>query len=545
MLSGPRVRDASCPIFSRRAKPWLTPLVIYIIVAALMILTVIGALRGKYPKEFNLTPSQRTLMLQTISFITYLLIGALVFSVVEGWHYLDSVYWADFTLLTIGIGTPLTPNTHAGRALLIPYAIGGIVTVGLIVGSIRSMLLETGKHKLRARTTEKTRSRVHSFMDVRMHRPGLSSLSTKSSKRKDMLLESARRRDFYAMRKIQERAITKSKWLSLLLSTCASLILWYIGALVFQHAEHEQGWSYFVSLYFSYTTLLTIGYGDYQPTSNSGRAFFVLWSLLAVPTLTILISDMGDTVVQAIADITDRIGSLTILPQGTGITLAWSQIVVSAKALMHSRQGLTDGELSSSTQRPGFEDINTRLDFESMLRRRLGQSGINHCLSFVSMAEQAQVTQDQFLYRWILVREIQSLWMDTQVPQSKKYSYEEWSYFLRLLGHDEQKPELQRRSNQRPKRGPDDEPQIGKPIDKFGKIRPWSWMGIRSPLMSPKDESSWILQELIAKMQRELDNQAFTPQSQGKCPPVSSDMLDVNSDASHKSESRGPSQQQV
>lgn len=60
--------------------------------------------------------------------------------------------------------------------------------------------------------------------------------------------------------------------------------------------------------------MLTIGYGDFEPMSNSGKPFFVFWSLLAVPTLTILISDMGDTVVKAIKDITIWLGEITVLP---------------------------------------------------------------------------------------------------------------------------------------------------------------------------------------------------------------------------------------
>ena len=77
---------------------------LYFLVASLMLVTVWGAYQGKYDKKFQLTMSQRTLMLQTISFLVYLLAGAAVYSHIEGWAYLDALYWADFTLLTIGIG---------------------------------------------------------------------------------------------------------------------------------------------------------------------------------------------------------------------------------------------------------------------------------------------------------------------------------------------------------------------------------------------------------------------------------------------------------
>jgi len=91
-------------------------------------------------------------------------------------------------------------------------------------------------------------------------------------------------------------------------------VQWFIGALVFWYSEVQQQWSYFESLYFSYTTLVTIGYGDFQPISNSGRPFFVFWTLLAIPTLTILISDMGDTVVKVVKDLTIWLGEVTVLP---------------------------------------------------------------------------------------------------------------------------------------------------------------------------------------------------------------------------------------
>lgn len=97
---------------------------LYFLVASLMVITFWGAHKGHYPPTFKLSMSQRTLMLQTISFLVYLLAGSAVFAHVENWRYLDAVYWADFTLLTVGIGD-IAPLTHLGRSLLFPYAIGG------------------------------------------------------------------------------------------------------------------------------------------------------------------------------------------------------------------------------------------------------------------------------------------------------------------------------------------------------------------------------------------------------------------------------------
>jgi len=56
--------------------------------------------------------------------------------------------------------------------------------------------------------------------------------------------------------------------------------------------QAEQHWTYGDALYFTNIALLTIGYGDLYPMSEGGKPFFVLWSLLAVPTVTALISSL-------------------------------------------------------------------------------------------------------------------------------------------------------------------------------------------------------------------------------------------------------------
>lgn len=98
---------------------------------------------------------------------------------------------------------------------------------------------------------------------------------------------------FDTMRAIQHSTARFKRWYALTLSVLAFGILWCVGAVVFWKAErHAQGLSYFQALYFCYVSLLTVGYGDLAPKSNAGRSFFVVWSLIAVPTMTILISDM-------------------------------------------------------------------------------------------------------------------------------------------------------------------------------------------------------------------------------------------------------------
>jgi potassium channel subfamily K len=211
---------------------------LYQIISYLMCVTVYGAFRGYYSREFKLTVAQRTLMLQTIAYLAYMLLGALVYSHVEGWKFLDAVYWADFTTLTIGIGGDYTPSTHLGRGLLFPFAMGGIIILGLVVGSIRSLILERGKKKIAARLTEKTRARLvreitratKKRTDLRrqismgLGKKTLDALIVKPGN--DEISEMDRRAaEFEAMRKVQDRAATERKYMSLGVSLSAFAFL--------------------------------------------------------------------------------------------------------------------------------------------------------------------------------------------------------------------------------------------------------------------------------------------------------------------------------
>ena len=253
VLLAATVRDLKLPAGEDRALNQafyyaIMAAALYFIVATLMCFTVYGTWQEYYPKEFELSTSQRTLMLQTIILLVYLLGGAAVYAHIESWTFLDAVYWADFTLLTVGIGD-YAPATHLGRGLLFPYAIFGIVFLGLVVGSIRALVLERGKKKLGARMVEKNREKVLQNLDNGAGKIKLTPISKAHPMTTNGKSERQRRADeFELMRKIQDSAASRRKWVSLFTSGGAWFFLWFIGALVFYKAERNQNWSYFESL---------------------------------------------------------------------------------------------------------------------------------------------------------------------------------------------------------------------------------------------------------------------------------------------------------
>lgn len=477
---------------------------LYFVIATLMIFTVYGAFREHYPREFELSTIQRTLMLQTIVFMVYLLAGAAVYSRVESWKFLDAVYFAEFTLLTVGIGD-IAPLTHLGRSLLFPYAIGGIVILGLVIGSIRSLVLDRGKKKINSRMLEKKRERFVKQLKTSEDATRLKPVSSEKEAREAGMQEYERRKqEFELMRTIQSRASVRQKWTALLISSSAWFLLWFIGALVFYKAEAKQGWTYFQSLYFAYTSLLTIGYGDFAPFSNSGKPFFVFWALLVVPTLTILISDMGDTVIKWVQDSTLKLGEFTVLP---GEASTRDRIKQSAAALSKGKISSKGGTMDEP---PGFlsEKRAAATDRLPGEQRHEGQDDI----TLAKRQDKKYLEEDPHRYHLLLIKELRNVMKHANESPPRKYTYDEWVWFLKLMGEDEtsdtshRKPPAKVKAANTPnKEGSHSaELQQGQTNDNDGRILPWSWLGTRSPLMGEVEEAEWVLERLSARLEKQL-----------------------------------------
>jgi potassium channel subfamily K, other eukaryote len=323
-----------------------------------------------------------------------------------------------------------------------------------------------------------------------------------------------------------------------------------MGAFVFYKAEKDQQWSYFESLYFSYTTLLTIGYGDFEPMSNSGKPFFVFWSLLAVPTLTILISNMGDTVVQWVKDFTIWLGEVTVLPSDHAS--AWEQfkygvyqsILGSHAARKRRAEKRANRPPSSSVEDgPHVEEPPGRILGRGVLRRRhrKDKETNERLAADFEKSEAADEqdakehgnipAQDEHHYRRTLLSEIRKVYADSAASQPKQYSYEEWTYYIKLLGQDESDSKYHRlpkpaddapgshshEHHNHPTNSEDNSgPNTLQPVNSCdatdGEGRPlqWSWIGQKSPLMGDKDEPDWLLEKLFLRLEESLQRQIPT-----------------------------------
>jgi potassium channel subfamily K len=210
-------------------------------------------------------------MLQSILFSFYLALGAGVFSAIEGWSFTDGLYWADYTVLTIGLGTDFPLTTTLGRMLLIPYAPFGIIMVGLLVRSVMGLVMERAKEKVVMRRLGKERDRWTDSINKRLQdtedekteliEPGPRSIlfcwhyrrhkkfrqlpriiaHVRSAQHQDQLQHHNgkwHQAEFELMRYIEFMSEQSERYVALMASILAFLILWVGGSLVFWATEY-------------------------------------------------------------------------------------------------------------------------------------------------------------------------------------------------------------------------------------------------------------------------------------------------------------------
>lgn len=283
---------------------------------------------------------------------------------------------------------------------------------------------------------------------------------------------------FDAMRRIQRGTSKFKRWYALSMSVTAFGLLWCVGAVVFWAAEQRtQQLSYFEALYFCYVSLLTIGYGDLAPQSNAGRPFFVVWSLIAVPTMTILVSDMGDTVINHFKQATFTLADFTVLPK-SGVWRSWLekhpwilQWIQARKEQKAAKRRLEEGfpagpDPADDPEPPTIEELAEEKPTEQELAKKLAKA-------------------------------IRATAHDMRAEPNKRYNYEEWVKFTQLIRFSARNPE-----------------EVMEEEADEGLIE-WDWIGEDSPMMAKEKEPEFVLDRLCESMNRYVRRMATpTPDEQ-------------------------------
>ncbi len=324
---------------------------------------------------------------------------------------------------------------------------------------------------------------------IKARKNSSSSQAKRADRRQKLVMLKEEKDRFEAMRDIQQNTHKFKQYYALAMSLLAFGILWCVGALVFMLSEsREQDLSYFEALYFCYVSLLTIGYGDFSPKSNVGKPFFVVWSLIAVPTMTILISDMGDTVVAALNRGSFSVADWTVMPREG----AWHDFLVHHPSLRKWLENFHDKRAEKKRLKRGFDVANPDMDIEGDPELALAAKG--RSLSTPNIPNLEQLASKAALSDHDLARKlalaIKRAAQDLHLQPPKKYCYEEWVEFTRLIRfsvHDKDEVE-------------EEEEEQG--------IVEWDWIGENSPMLSDITESEWVLDRLCESLNRYTRKQA-------------------------------------
>ncbi|RDI80392.1 hypothetical protein Vi05172_g9571 [Venturia inaequalis] len=504
----------------------------YLILTALLMLNLLGFIRGHYPRHFELTEDQRTLIVQTMLFFIWLAGGAAVYSRLEGWRFIDALYYVDVTVLTVGFGD-LYPSENAGRALLIPYSVIGIIMLGLVIGAIfksdktvrsslelerkeielelareRAQMKQAARPSARSTATGRVltfamenRSRRNSANNSMANgRPSLARQNTMQrhvQKQQKIILLKEEKERFEAMRGIQKKSEAWRAWYRLTLTLTIFLVFWCVGAVFFWQAETATlGQTYWQSIYFCWVSLLSIGYGDFSPKTGAGRCFFFIWSLIAVPTMTILASDLTSTVVAFFNHWSNTVADFTVLPSnGLWRTLTeqwpkdfirlprWLKKAAEDEDAASQYAGRIEAQPSMARTVDTMQSGNTQVSKDEALAAGLAKADINTIAS--QHGRDVHHYPDANALARQLALAIRRTATDLQLEKPREYTYEEWVEFTRLIRFS----------------------ALGGPSaalqedDDEGMIE-WDWIGEDSPMMAQQTEPEFVLDRLCESLVR-------------------------------------------
>uniref|UniRef100_A0A0D2XRR7 Potassium channel domain-containing protein n=1 Tax=Fusarium oxysporum (strain Fo5176) TaxID=660025 RepID=A0A0D2XRR7_FUSOF len=312
-----------------------------------------------------------------------------------------------------------------------------------------------------------------------------------------------RRAEFALMRKIQAKSSIRRRWVAMAFSTFTWLVLWLVGAFVFQRAEKAyQDWSYFDALYFCFEAWTTIGYGDLTPISNA-----------------VLISNASDTVVRIIRDGTILVGNFTILPNDRGFAgnlKSFISKITFGKVFPGNLDSGSPKPVASSKdidQRSAgttaeFHGLSLRNDDRGLLDVSFGGQTVSQITGPQNTRAQSLFTSDvrhnglhelatSTDFQLLLISELQVVIGHLKEPKPHHYTFDQWVWYLKLIGEDEHSPQTHCKVNLEKTRHYPNE-------DDSDRVFKWSWVGNGSPLLGAEEESKWILGRLMDKLEESL-----------------------------------------
>lgn len=203
--------------------------------------------------EIQMRKSLKRILFQTSVLCIYLILGCIIYGMVEKWSCLDCVYFMAVTVTTVGYGD-LLPSSEKMQLFTIFFGTFGVAVIGTAATDVAQFLM--------AMQMQATKEKQQKAISGALQPEDRGSLSD-------------------ANRKWAETVVKASVPILFFV-----LIGTLLGVLV-------EDWTLVESFYYGTITVTTIGYGDYSPSTEFGRRVAIFYLLAAVVVVTNALSQLA------------------------------------------------------------------------------------------------------------------------------------------------------------------------------------------------------------------------------------------------------------
>lgn len=195
--------------------------------------------------------------------------GVVFYSLTEDWSFVDSLYFVVVTMTTVGYGD-LNPTKTGTKVFTLFYILGSVIMIGIAISLVGNFALNAQEDTVK----EGYRRFKKSYRQKRAaERQGEIANSTERDTPNRLQTEAQPDGDIFP-------------WTAFVIPT----VLYCVGSITFGFILDLDPLN---SLYFTMTTVSTVGYGDITPNTNKAKIFTVLYMFLSTIAVAKLANDLA------------------------------------------------------------------------------------------------------------------------------------------------------------------------------------------------------------------------------------------------------------